>query len=499
MGRCKVTANARFSMAPDWEGDAPAEPRSEWRAHLWLRLGRSLALPHHAHLEETVRPVWLASTIVRDGPAVVSWIDLTTTRTLSQRSMLDLDVIRAQFTALRRRQGAHPVAYFDGPAGSQVPRSVAEAVSSYLLTSNANRGAPFATSQQTDAIFQQAARAAADLVGAGDPHEIVFGPNMTSLTYTFSRALSADWSSRDEVIVTRLDHDANVSPWVQAAARTGARVHHVDIDLDDCTLDLQQFESLLSERTRLIAVGYASNATGTINPVQRICRAARDVGAVSYVDAVHYAPHGLIDVGEIGCDFLVCSAYKFFGPHVGLLWGRRDMLESLQPAKLRPSPNTVPERWMTGTQNHEGIAGVIAAIDYLASLAGEDADGVGDRRSRLAAAFAQIRSHETALAQQLLSGLADLPGLRIWGITNEVRFDERVPTVSITHQRRSPPEMATALAEQGLWTWPGNHYALSFSETAGLEPDGTLRIGLLHYNTSAEVDRLLQTLSRLLE
>jgi cysteine desulfurase family protein (TIGR01976 family) len=413
--------------------------------------------------------------------------------------MLDLDVIRAQFPALSRTQGAHCVAYFDGPAGSQVPRSVAEAVSNYLLSSNANRGAPFATSQLTDTLFEQAGRAVADFVGASDPHEIVFGPNMTSLTYTFGRALSTEWSPRDEVIVTRLDHDANVSPWVQAAERAGARVHHVDVKLDDCTLDLQHFESLISERTRLVAVGYASNATGTINPVQRICRAARDVGALSYIDAVHYAPHGLIDVGAIGCDVLVCSAYKFFGPHVGLLWGRRDLLESLQPGKLRPSPNTVPDRWMTGTQNHEGIAGVIAAIDYLASLVGECADRMADRRSRLAGAFAQIRTHERALLQQLLSGLADLPGLRVWGITDEPRFDERVPTVSVTHKHRSPREMAAALAEEGLWTWPGNHYALSFSETAGLEPDGTLRIGLLHYNTSAEVDRLLESLARLLE
>lgn len=411
--------------------------------------------------------------------------------------MLNLDDIRSQFPALNRTQGGNAVAYFDGPAGSQVPQTVAEAVSGYLLASNANRGAPFATSQQTDAMFEQAARGAADLVGAVDPREIVFGPNMTSLTYTFSRALSADWSQGDEVIVTRLDHDANVTPWVQAAARAGARVHHVDINLDECTLDLRHFDSLLSERTRLIAVGYASNATGTINPVHRLCRAARDVGALSYVDAVHYAPHGLIDVAEIGCDFLVCSAYKFFGPHVGLLLGRRELLESLPPVKLRPSPNAVPERWMTGTQNHEGIAGVIAAIDYLAGLAGAETVNLTNRRSRLAAAFAEIRDYELALAGRLLDGLAELRGLRVWGITDPARFDERVPTVSVTHERLTPREMATSLAEEGLWTWPGNHYAQSFSEAAGLEPHGTLRIGLLHYNTSAEVDRLLDALQRL--
>lgn len=411
--------------------------------------------------------------------------------------MLDLSDIRSRFSALNRTQGRHAVAYFDGPAGSQVPQRVAQAVSSYLLESNANRGAPFATSRQTDAMFEQAGRAVADFVGGGDPREIVFGPNMTSLTYTFSRALSADWSQRDEVIVTRLDHDANVTPWVQAARRAGARVHQVDIHLEDCTLDLEQFESLVNERTRLIAVGYASNATGTINPVHRLCRAARDVGALSYVDAVHYAPHGLIDVAEIGCDFLVCSAYKFFGPHVGLLWARRELLQRLQPARLRPAPDSVPERWMTGTQNHEGIAGVMAAIDYLVSLGEAGGDSESSRRLRLGAAFAQIRKHEQTLTMQLLSGLAELPGLRVWGITDPARFDERVPTVSVTHERLTPREMATSLAEEGLWTWPGNHYAQSFSEAAGLEPHGTLRIGLLHYNTSAEVDRLLEALQRL--
>jgi cysteine desulfurase family protein (TIGR01976 family) len=417
---------------------------------------------------------------------------------LGAMPMFDLDQVRSRFPALSRLQGSHPVAYFDGPAGSQVPRSVVEAVSEYLLNSNANRGASFATSRQTDAMFEQAGRAAADFVGASDSNEIVFGPNMTSLTYTFSRALSTDWSDGDEVIVTRLDHDANVSPWVQAAQRAGARVHQIGINLDDCTLDMRQFESLLSKRTRLVAVGYASNATGTINPVRQICRQARDVGALSYVDAVHFAPHGLLDVDEIGCDFLVCSAYKFFGPHAGLLWGRRSLLESLQPDKLRPSPDTVPERWMTGTQNHEGLAGVTAAIDYLAGLSGEGLVTAEGRRSRLTATFAAIRAYEGALVRQLLSGLAGLSGLRIWGITDPERFDERVPTVSMTHERLSPREIGTALAAEGLWTWPGNHYALSFTESAGLEPHGTLRIGLLHYNTSAEVDRLLQSLTRLL-
>lgn len=410
----------------------------------------------------------------------------------------DPQSIRSQFPALSRAVNGHPVAYFDGPAGSQVPRSVADAVSAYLLESNANRGGPIATSRETDAIIAETQRAAADFVGADDPAEIVFGANMTSLTFAMSRALARTWSPGDEIIVSGLDHDANVTPWILAARDAGAVVRFIDVDLDDCTLDWESFQSQLSERTKLVAVGYASNAVGTINPVVRICESARAIGALSYIDAVHFAPHGLVDVAEIGCDFLVCSAYKFFGPHAGILWGRRELLESIEPDKLRPSPEAVPDRWMTGTQNHEGIAGVTAAIDYLAGIGRPIAGGATSRRQHLQAAFDALTDYERSLTSQLLTGLESLPGVRVWGVVDRDRLSERVPTISITHERLTPPQIAAALAEEGLFTWAGNHYALPFTEAAGLEPHGTLRIGLLHYNTAEEVERLLESLDRLL-
>ena len=405
--------------------------------------------------------------------------------------------IRPLFPALSRTIRGHSVAYFDGPAGSQVPQTVADAVTSYLLECNANRGGPIATSCETDAIIAAAHRAGADLVGTDDPGEIVLGPNMTSLTFTMSRALARTWAPGDEILVSRLDHDANVTPWVLAARAAGATVRCIDVDLDDCTLVWESVETQLNERTKLVALGYASNAVGTINPVRRLCEAASRFGALTYIDAVHYAPHRLIDVSAIGCDFLVCSAYKFFGPHVGLLWGRRDLLESLQPDKLRPSPDDVPDRWMIGTQNHEGIAGVTAAIDYLASLGEGTSAPVSGRRDRLTTGFSAIRPYEESLLRRLLEGLAQIPGIKIWGITDPDRFAERVPTVSFTHDLLTPPEMAVALAEEGIFAWAGNHYALPFTEAAGLEPHGTLRIGLLHYNTEEEVQRLLESLTRL--
>lgn len=411
--------------------------------------------------------------------------------------MLNLSDIRSQFPALSRTHAGLQVAHFDGPAGSQVPTAVADAVAAYLLHSNANRHGPIVTSVATEEMFSHAHQAAADFVGAADPAETVFGANMTSLTFAVSRALARTWRPGDEIIVSRLDHDANVSPWVLAARNAGAIVRHIDVDLCDCTLDWDSFASQLNERTRLVAVGYASNVVGTINPVQRMCEAARDVGAVTYLDAVHFAPHGLIDVATLGCDFLVCSAYKFFGPHVGLLWGRREVLQSIRPDKLRPAPTAIPECWMTGTQNHEGIAGVTAAIDYLASL-GKTSDQVSSRRAQLSAAFSKIGQHEDALVRRLLDGLQELPGVRLWGLVEPDRLSERVPTVSLTHDQRTPQELVTLLAGDGLFVWAGNHYALPFTEAAGLEPNGTLRIGLLHYNTPEEVERLLDSLSRLL-
>ncbi|MCA9052733.1 MAG: cysteine desulfurase-like protein, partial [Planctomycetaceae bacterium] len=391
------------------------------------------------------------------------------------------------------------IAYFDGPAGSQCPQAVIDAVAEYLATHNANRGAPHATSRETDGLMAEAHRAAADFLGAVDEHEIVFGPNMTSLTFALSRALRRTWRSGDEVIVSRLDHDANVTPWVLAAESVGAEVRYIDVRLDDCTLDMDSFEAALSERTKLVAVGYASNVTGTINPVREIAARASSVGARCFVDAVHYAPHGRIDVRDIGCDFLVCSAYKFFGPHVGLLCGDTELLQSLPVEKLRPAPSGSPDRWMTGTQNHEGIAGTLACIDYLAGIGCSMTGAQPARREALGVAFESIHQYETALVRPLLEFLAGRRGVRVWGITDPARRHERVPTVSITCDRQTPQELNRALAAEGLWTWAGNHYAVPFTEAAGLEPNGTLRIGLLHYNTADEVRRLIEALDRLLD
>jgi cysteine desulfurase family protein (TIGR01976 family) len=408
--------------------------------------------------------------------------------------MHTMEALRRQFPALSRTQAGRPVAYFDGPAGTQVPQAVIDAISGYLSRHNANCGAAFATSRESDAELRAAREALADLLGTGDSDTIGFGPNMTTLTFLVSRSLARTWQAGDEVIVSRLDHDANVSPWVLAAEDAGARVKHIDVHPEDCTLNLESFRSALSERTKLVAVGYASNCVGTINPVQELVRAAHDAGALAFIDAVHYAPHGPIDVDALDCDFLVCSAYKFFGPHVGILYGRRSLLEALTPCKLRPSPTTLPGKWLIGTQNHEGIAGVRAAVDYLADVGPRTGSAGATRRERLLNAFEAIGHHERSMAKRLLAGLSAFPAVKVWGITDPERLSERVPTVSFTHERLTPRDIATQLAERGLFVWDGNHYALPLTETLGLEPHGTLRVGLVHYNTDDEVNRLLEEL-----
>lgn len=406
----------------------------------------------------------------------------------------DFDSIRSLFPALSRQVNGHAAAYFDGPAGSQVPLDVTDAVCRALLHTNANRGAPFAVSRESDRLLDQAHQSLAAFVGASDADELVFGANMTTITLAVSRAVAQQWQPGDEIILSRLDHDANVTPWQLAARDRGVSVRYVDVDLSDCTLDLDSFHRQLSERTRLVAIGLASNATGTINPVREMADAAHGVGAMCYVDAVHYAPHRLIDVEQLGADFLVCSAYKFFGTHVGVLWGRRELLESIEPYKLRPSPLDLPGRWMTGTQSHEGILGAMAAVHYLGERIG--AAGL-PLREGLRLAFERIEAHEHELLDVLLDGLEQLPQFRVWGLTDPERRKDRVPTVSITGGGKRPQEFAELLGAEGLFCWPGNHYALPFTEAAGLEPDGTLRFGLLHYNTRDEVQRLLAALERL--
>jgi cysteine desulfurase family protein (TIGR01976 family) len=404
---------------------------------------------------------------------------------------------RGQFPALAKQVDAQPAVFLDGPAGSQVPQRVIDAIGQYLRDMNANHGGQFATSRQSDAMLESAHEAVADLLGAQDPRTTIFGANMTTLTMAFSRAVARTWRPGDEVIVTRMDHDANVSPWVLAARDAGATVQHVGIRQDDCTLDLDDLAGKLSSRTRLVAVGVASNAVGTIHPVKEICRLAHEVGSRVFLDAVHYAPHGLLDVADWNCDFLACSAYKFFGPHVGIMWGRAELLEEVTPYKVRPSADSLPDRWMTGTQNHEGIAGVLAAIDYLADLGRRVSPVAGTRREALMAAFGHIGSYERHVSTLLIGGLARLPSVRVWGITDAARFAQRVPTVSITHAKLSPLELAGFLASRGVFAWHGNFYALPLSEALGLEPAGMVRLGLLHYNTSEEVARLLSVLKEL--
>jgi len=406
--------------------------------------------------------------------------------------------LRQQFPALSREVGGHQAIYFDGPGGTQVPQRVIDAISDYLSNRNANHGGRFLTSRENDAMLDAAQRALADFLGAANPDCVVFGTNMTSLTFAMSRALARTWQHGDEVVVTRLDHDANVTPWALAAQDAGAVVKYVDFHPGDCTLDLDDLRAKLTPRTRLVAVGCASNAVGTVNPVEEICACAHAVGALTFLDAVHFAPHALLDVEAIGCDFLVCSPYKFFGPHLGTLWGKQDLLERLVAYKLRAATNELPDKWTHGTLNHECIAGAIAGVDYLADLgrqlAGDDAL---TRRLALQAAYQAIGVYERGLLERLLDGLQQHDEITIWGIMERNRFNERLPTVSITHQRLPSSELAQRLGDAGIFVWDGNFYALGVTERLGLEPAGMVRIGLVHYNTENEVDRLLNVLSQL--
>jgi cysteine desulfurase family protein (TIGR01976 family) len=416
--------------------------------------------------------------------------------------MFDVLSLRRQFPALQRTVNGQAPVFFDGPAGTQVPQRVIDAMVHYLTTCNANHGGVFATSRESDRIVHGAHQAMADLLNAPSPEEIVFGPNMTTLTLHLSRAIGRTLRPGDEVMVTRQDHDANVSPWVLAARDAGATVRTVDIHPEDCTLDLEGFRRGLSPRTRWVALACASNAVGTINDVATATRWAHEAGARVFLDAVHFAPHGPIDVQAWDCDFLACSAYKFFGPHVGVLWGRRRFLEELPAYKLRPVPPTLPDRWMTGTQNHEGLAGVAAAVDYLAEvgarhpLAGPTTPSLAGRRLQLRAAMTAIRTYESSLAGKLLQALTEQPRFKVWGVTDPSALAWRVPTVALTSTDRSPSELAEHLAARQIHAWSGNMYALPLTERLGLEDrGGFLRIGLVHYNTIEEIDRLLNALN----
>lgn len=417
---------------------------------------------------------------------------------------LDLSFVRSQFPALALMDGGRPAVYFDGPGGTQVPQRVIDAMSSYLVHMNANHGGAFRTSRESDALLAAAHAAMADLLNAADPHEITFGANMTTLTFAFSRAIARDLKPGDEIIVTRLDHDANRAPWL-ALAEQGIVIKEADFDPADCTLRLDDLAALLSPRTKLVAVGYASNAVGTINPIARIAEMAHSVGARLWVDAVHYVPHGPVDVQALGCDYLVCSPYKFFGPHSGVVWGRLELLEQLRAYKVRPAGNRPPDKFETGTQAHEAQAGVLAAVEYLAELGKACAAHVsGDfarytgRRQALKQAMTAVQAYERGLFEHFVAGLLAIPGLSFYGIRDFSAFDRRTPTAAFRLAGRHPDEVAEHLARRGVYVWSGNFYAVAVTERLGLEETGgVVRAGLAHYNTLEEVDYCLACLREL--
>jgi len=404
---------------------------------------------------------------------------------------LDLQSVRRQFPALALKIEGQPVVYLDNPAGTQVPQRVVDRTAQYWRTMNANRGGAFATSEQTDALITNVRQAAAIFLNATSADEIVFGPNMTTLTFAVSRAILRELRPGDEILVTRLEHDANVSPWL-ALQEHGVIVRFVDIAVPKCTLDMEDFKRQLGPRTRLVAVTHASNAVGTIPDVAAISRAAHAAGAWVWVDAVHYGPHGPIDVRAIDCDFLVCSSYKFYGPHQGILFGRRELLERLRPYKVRPASDDGPSRWETGTQNHECLAGILGAFEYLADLGGSDRMV----RPALEAAMDRIQAHERALAARLIDGLQHIKGVQIYGITDAEQLDRRAPTVSLTWSPHRPEDLARWLGNHHVFTTHSDHYATELMNRLGLaEQGGTLRIGVAHYNTASEVDLVLELLA----
>jgi len=406
---------------------------------------------------------------------------------------LDTAWVRAQFPSLQTQVNGQGAAFLDGPAGTQVPTQVMHAIQNYLMSANANTGGAFLTSRRNDEIIGNTRAAMADFFHC-DKDEVVFGQNMTTITFAVSRALAREMEAGDEILLTTLDHDANFSPW-KALEEKGIVIRQADIREADCTLDLEDLKRKLNEKTKLVAVGYASNAVGTINPVAEITKLAHAAGALVYIDAVHFAPHGLIDVKALDCDFLVCSPYKFFGPHMGTLYGKREHLQRYRPYKVRPCTEQVPERWESGTQVQELIAGIGGAVDYLAELGRHSDPGAKTRREALASAYRTTGAYETRLIWRLIDGLQSIPGVRIYGITDPQRAAERCSTLSLRIGNHHPTAIATYLGERGIFTWDGNYYALNLSERLGVESQGgMLRIGLVHYNTMEEVERLLTAL-----
>ncbi len=416
-------------------------------------------------------------------------------------STLDIAWVRSQFPSLAQANDGRPAVFLDGPGGTQVPHRVIDAISEYLVQNNANTCGAYATSRRTDAVIAEARAAMADFLHCG-ADEVVFGANMTALTFAMSRAIGRELEAGDEILLTRLDHDANFSPW-KVLEEKGVVIRVAEINPSDCTIDMKDLERKLSARTKLVAVGLASNAVGTINPVHEIIELARKVGAPTYIDAVHYAPHGPIDVQSLDCDFLVCSTYKFFGPHMGVLFGKREHLKRLQPYKVRANTNAIPNCWEWGTLNHECIAGITACVEYLAELGrkvNSSADSAETRRAALLAAYAAIQEHEYELMLKLIDGLQQIRGSKIYGITDPARFAERCPTIAVRIAGHTPLELASKLGDRGFFTWDGNYYAINLTEYLDVEKDGGfLRIGLAHYNTHEEIDRLLAAMREIVQ
>jgi cysteine desulfurase family protein (TIGR01976 family) len=411
----------------------------------------------------------------------------------SSSTALDLTWVRSQFPALAQTINGHPAVFLDGPGGTQVPQQVIHAIADYLSRNNANTGGAYHTSRHTDRMIAEARAAMGDFLNC-DADEIVFGPNMTTLTFAMSRAIGRELEPGDEIVLTLLDHDANFSPW-KALEEKGVVIRTVKFNEEDCTLDMSDLAAKIGKSTRLVAVGYASNAVGTINNVAEVVRLARQAGALSYIDAVHYAPHGPIDVRALDCDFLVCSTYKFFGPHMGVLYGKREHLKRLHPYKVRPNTDNIPNCWEWGTLNHECIAGIKACVDYWEELGRRVKPVVTTRRGAILAAHEAIHNHERKMMEKMIAGLLAIPGLKLYGITDPRRFDNRCATIVVRIEGHTPLELATKLGERGFFTWDGNYYALNLTEQLDVERlGGFLRIGLVHYNTMEEVEGLLTAL-----
>ncbi len=406
--------------------------------------------------------------------------------------VFDITSIRAQFPMIGKDQ----TVFFDNPAGTQVPTQVIDAVSDYYLNMNANSGGRFSSSQRTDAMVHTAREKAADFLNAPNPSEIVFGANMTTLNFSLSRALAKTLKAGDEIVLTRMDHDGNVAPWLRIAEDYDLVVRWVDIHIEDCTLDLDSLEAALTDRTKIVAAVHASNAVGTINPVAQIGQMAHAANALFIVDAVQSAPHVPIDVQEIGCDFLLCSAYKFFGPHIGIMWGRYDLLASLPVYKVRPSKDKPPYRWETGTASFETIAGVGACIDYIAGV-GRNNGGdfatqyaqFSGRKLELKTGMVAASTYERELVTHLIDVIQNLPAAYIAGITDAARYYDRVPTVAFAMQHHTPEQIAEHLASHSIYVWDGNYYAVEIMDRLGRSKNGMVRVGLSHYNTHDEIDR----------